>query len=107
MDDAAKGMFAYTTEAVPILMQLILNFPQPLLAKELAALAINMSLNARNAELMCAQRGLQHLMDRVVETRDPNVSERAPHADSPQVRGCVPDAHVTAKQQSGASPMTT
>ncbi|KAG5175345.1 kinesin-associated protein [Tribonema minus] len=73
MDDRSKGIFAYTPEAVPILMQLILNFPQKLLAKELAALAINLSLNERNAELMCAQRGLQHLMDRVVETRDPNL----------------------------------
>jgi Kinesin-associated protein (KAP) len=73
IDDRCKGLFAYT-EAVPIVMQLILNFPQKLLAKELAALAINMSLNAKNAEMMSSQRGLQHLIDRVIQTKDVNVS---------------------------------
>lgn len=52
-------------------MQLVLNFPQKMLAKELAALAINISLNTRNAQLMAAQRGLHHLVDRVTETKDP------------------------------------
>jgi Kinesin-associated protein (KAP) len=73
IDDRCKGLFAYT-EAVPIVMQLILNFPQKLLAKELAALAINMSLNAKNAEMMASQRGLQHLVDRVLQTSDVTVS---------------------------------
>jgi hypothetical protein len=66
-------MLGYT-EAVPIVCQLVLNFPDKMLPKELAALAINMSLNARCAEKMAAQRGLQHLVDRAVDTADPNVS---------------------------------
>jgi Kinesin-associated protein (KAP) len=72
IDDRCKGLFAYT-DAVPTIMQLILNFPQKLSAKELAALAINMSLNAKNAEMMASQRGLQHLVDRVLQTNDVTV----------------------------------
>jgi hypothetical protein len=39
-------------------------------AKELAALAVNLSHNARNAELMCQNRGLEALTTRVFRTRD-------------------------------------
>ncbi|CAN0507618.1 unnamed protein product, partial [Laminaria digitata] len=56
---------------MPIVMQLVLNFPQKTLAKELAALAVNLSLNPRNAQIMASQRGLHHLVDRVTETKDP------------------------------------
>ncbi|CAM9486517.1 unnamed protein product [Ascophyllum nodosum] len=69
IDDRCKAMFAYT-DAIPIVMQLMLNFPQRILAKELAALAVNLSLNARNAQMMASQKGLHHLMERVVETKD-------------------------------------
>lgn len=58
-------------KAMPIVTQLVLNFPQKMLAKELAALAVNLSLNARNAQLMASQRGLNHLVDRATETKDP------------------------------------
>ncbi|RLN50797.1 hypothetical protein BBJ28_00013868 [Nothophytophthora sp. Chile5] len=70
MDDRCKSMFTYT-EAIPIIMQLVINFPQNLVAKELAALAVNLSHNARNAELMCQNRGLEALATRVFRTRDP------------------------------------
>lgn len=60
-----------TKKAMPIVMQLVLNFPQKMLAKELAALAVNLSLNPRNAQMMASQRGLPHLVDRVTETKDP------------------------------------
>jgi len=69
-DDRCKSMFTYT-EAVPLVMQLVINFPQQHVARELAALGVNLSLNARNAELMAAHRGLHHLMDRQMHTRDP------------------------------------
>ncbi len=61
-------------EATSIVMQLIMKFPRPLLAKELVALAINMSLNERCARMFAAQQGLRHLVDRVMDTKDPNVS---------------------------------
>lgn len=47
-----------------------INFPQNLVAKELAALAVNLSHNGRNAELMCQHRGLEALVTRVLRTRD-------------------------------------
>ena len=62
--------FRLLWKAIPIVMQLMLNFPQRILAKELAALAVNLSLNARNAQMMASQKGLHHLMERVVETKD-------------------------------------
>ncbi|POM70749.1 Kinesin-associated protein [Phytophthora palmivora] len=70
IDDRCKSMFTYT-EAIPIVMQLVINFPQNMVAKELAALAVNLSHNARNAELMCQNRGLEALATRVFRTRDP------------------------------------
>ncbi|KUF92298.1 polyamine oxidase 4 [Phytophthora nicotianae] len=70
IDDRCKSMFTYT-EAIPIVMQLVINFPQNIVAKELAALAVNLSHNARNAELMCQNRGLEALASRVFRTRDP------------------------------------
>jgi len=70
VDDRCKSMFTYT-EAIPIILQLIINFPQNMVAKELIALGINLSLNARNAEMICHGRGLHHLMERVLHTKDP------------------------------------
>ncbi len=73
MDREGREMLA-CKETTSILMQLIIKFPQPLLGKELAALAINMSLNEHCATMFTEQRGLRHLMDRVIDTKDPNVS---------------------------------
>lgn len=70
VDDRCKSMFMYT-DGVPMIMGMVINFPQPVLAKELAALAVNLSYNPGIAELMIANRGLSHLMDRLASTRDP------------------------------------
>ena len=64
IDDRCKSLFTYT-EAIPITMQLVIKFPQDRIARELGALAVNLSLNARNAELMCGNKGLYHLVARV------------------------------------------
>ncbi|EQC25403.1 hypothetical protein SDRG_16730 [Saprolegnia diclina VS20] len=69
MDDRCKSMFTYT-EAIPIVMQLVINFPQNIVAKELMALAVNLSINARNAEMMTQSKGLEALVQRVLRTRD-------------------------------------
>lgn len=50
-------------------MQLVINFPQDTVAKELAALAVNMSLDAA-----CAEQMTEH---RVSETRNGEVQMRA------------------------------
>ena len=70
VDDRCKSMITYT-EAIPMLMGMIVNFPQPILAKELAAVAINLSHNSRNVEQMIAKSGLNYLMDRLENTKDP------------------------------------
>ena len=58
VDDRCKSMFTYT-EAIPITMQLVIKFPQDRIARELGALAVNLSLNARNAELATVKKQLQ------------------------------------------------
>lgn len=42
---------------VPILMGLVINFPQDYLARELAALMVNISYNPRNCEQMIQNKG--------------------------------------------------
>lgn len=39
MDDKSRAMFAYT-EGIPLILGMIINFPQNVLAKELAALGV-------------------------------------------------------------------
>ena len=70
IDDRCKSMFSYT-DGVPLLMGMVINFPQDTLAKELAALVINISHSPKNCELMVQNHGLNHLMDRLGSTRDP------------------------------------
>ena len=69
MDDKCKSMFTYT-EAIPIIMQLLINFPNNKIPIELIALAINLSHNARNAEMMAKEGGLKKLFQRVLKYRD-------------------------------------
>jgi len=69
-DDRCKSMVTYT-DGMSILMGMVINFPQNNLPRELAALVVNLSYNPRNAELMIANRGLNHLMDRLENTSDP------------------------------------
>lgn len=71
VDDRCKSMFTYA-EAIPIIMQLIIKFPpHKKITRELAALAVNLSLNRHNAEIMSQNRGLQALINRVERTQDP------------------------------------
>lgn len=69
VDDRCKSMITYT-DGIPMLMGLVLNFPQDMLAKELAALMINLSYYPRNVELMLNNKGLNLLMDRFADKRD-------------------------------------
>jgi len=50
---------------MPYLMSLAVNFPNPILAAELAALLINLSHTSKNVEQMVSNRGLNLLMDRL------------------------------------------
>jgi hypothetical protein len=62
-------MITYT-DGISILMGMTINFPQDILAKELAALMINLSYHSRNVELMLQNKGLNLLMNRFYEKHD-------------------------------------
>ena len=68
-DDSTKFLFS-KTDAVPIIMQLIINFPHNIVARELAALAINITLDPACAQQATEHRGLQHLIGRVADFGD-------------------------------------
>lgn len=70
VDERCKNMITYT-DCMQLLMGMVINFPQDNLAKELAALVINLSYSPRNAEQMVSNHGLNHLMDRLEATKDP------------------------------------
>lgn len=70
VDDRCKSMFTYT-DGIPNLIGMVINFPQDRLAKELAALVVNLGHNPRNNELFIANKGLNLLMDRFADKRDP------------------------------------
>lgn len=81
VEDRVKSLFTYT-DAIAFVMELVINFPMEEpdgrpkhVAKELVALAVNLSLNDRNAELMCHHRGqhqgLYELVERMERTHDP------------------------------------
>lgn len=64
MDDRAKHLIA-ECNGIPMVVGLVVNFPTPILAKELAALAVNLTHSSKNCEAMVSNRGLNHLMDRL------------------------------------------
>ena len=64
IDDKAKLMLA-DTEGMGLLMGMAINFPQPELTPELAALLVNLSHSSANVEAMLANRGLNYLIDRL------------------------------------------
>jgi hypothetical protein len=69
VDERCRSMATYT-DGIPILMGMVINFPQDHLPKELAAVVINFSFNSRNVEQMVANKGLNLLMDRLADKRD-------------------------------------
>lgn len=50
-EDKLKATFTYT-ECIPIVYQLIIHCPEPIIGKELIALTVNLTTNPRNAELL-------------------------------------------------------
>ena len=62
VDDRCKSMFTYT-DGIPTLIGMVINFPQDNIAKELAALVINLGVNARNNELIISNKGIILLKD--------------------------------------------
>eukprot|EP00276_Gloeochaete_wittrockiana_P011053 CAMPEP_0184665670 /NCGR_PEP_ID=MMETSP0308-20130426/58158_1 /TAXON_ID=38269 /ORGANISM="Gloeochaete witrockiana, Strain SAG 46.84" /LENGTH=798 /DNA_ID=CAMNT_0027109807 /DNA_START=91 /DNA_END=2487 /DNA_ORIENTATION=+ len=69
MDDKCKSLFTFT-DAIQMILQMLINFPEPIIGKELVALAVNLVHNQRNAEMLMERDGLKLLMSRVLRTRD-------------------------------------
>ncbi|GBG31044.1 Kinesin-associated protein 3 [Hondaea fermentalgiana] len=70
IDDSCKSMFTYT-EIIPYMMRMIIDFPSQHVGKELAALAINLSLNERNCSFMCQGNNFKGLIERAIKRQDP------------------------------------
>ena len=51
LEDKAKATFTYT-DCIPLVYQLIIHCPEPIVGKELIALAVNLTTNQRNAEML-------------------------------------------------------
>lgn len=56
---------------VPLVKEMVLGWPRALLPEDLAALAVNLSRDARAAEALCHKAGLRRLVDRALRHRDP------------------------------------
>jgi hypothetical protein len=69
MDDKCKSMFTYT-DCIPIITNMVTNFPEQNVDKTLIALAINLSNNTRNAEIMAGDDTLNTLLSRLFQTKD-------------------------------------
>jgi len=70
MDDKFKSMFTYT-EILPYMMRMLIDFPANHIAKELAGLAVNLSLNHRICSIMCQNGGFKNIVERAIKRRDP------------------------------------
>ncbi|XP_054719786.1 kinesin-associated protein 3-like [Uloborus diversus] len=68
-DDRCKSLFTYT-DCIPMIMKMIVEHPEPTLPKYLIALSVNLSANKRNAQLMCENDGLRHLVERAFQYQD-------------------------------------
>eukprot|EP01137_Pigoraptor_chileana_P023966 Opistho-2@91147 len=69
MDDRFKSMFTYT-DAIPMVMKMVLESAEERVAPELMALCINLAANARNSQLICDGSGLKLLIRRAIKTKD-------------------------------------
>lgn len=68
-DDKIKATFAYTS-CIPLVYQLVIHFPDPIIGKELIALAINLTTNKTNAALISQEDQLEALMQRAFKYQD-------------------------------------
>mmetsp|Transcript_31985 Transcript_31985/g.38691 ORF Transcript_31985/g.38691 Transcript_31985/m.38691 type:complete len:802 (+) Transcript_31985:194-2599(+) len=70
MDDKCKSMFTYTG-IIPWILENLMQVDDLHTAPELISLAVNLTQNGRNAEMMCEGHNLARLVTRGMETLDP------------------------------------
>ncbi|OMJ87705.1 hypothetical protein SteCoe_10549 [Stentor coeruleus] len=69
MDDKSKSTFTYT-ECLPMLFLMISQHPEAKVGKELVAVAINLCMNSRNAEIISDGKQLDILIKRALQNQD-------------------------------------
>jgi hypothetical protein len=69
LDDKTRVAFGYI-DCMGLIHQLIIHFPEPILGKELAALAINLAASKKNAEIMADGDQLDNLLARAFKFGD-------------------------------------
>ncbi len=69
LDDKTKATFTYT-ECIPLVYQLIIHCPEPIVGKELVAFAVNLATNGRNAERLAQDDQLDELIQRAIKYND-------------------------------------
>ena len=68
-EDKAKATFAFT-DCIPLVYQLIIHCPEPIIGKELIGLAVNLASNQRNAEMLACDGQLDDLIARASKFGD-------------------------------------
>ena len=69
LEDKAKATFTYT-DCIPLVYQLIIHCPEQIIGKELVALAVNLTTNQRNADMLAGDGQLEELIGRASKTGD-------------------------------------
>jgi hypothetical protein len=69
LEDKAKATFTYT-DCIPLVYQLIIHCPEPIIGKELIALAINLTTNQRNADMLAGDGQLADMIARATKFGD-------------------------------------
>jgi len=69
MDDKAKSLFTYTG-AITMVRDFLLQVDNLRETPELIALAVNLTQNKRNAELLCENQGLEKMINKALSTHD-------------------------------------
>lgn len=69
LEDKAKATFTYT-DCIPLVYQLIIHCPEPIVGKELIALAVNLTTNQRNADMLAGDGQLDELIARATKHGD-------------------------------------
>ena len=68
-DEKAKGTFTYT-EAIPLLYELLIRFPEGPVGIELVALVVNLSSKERNAQLLAKGNQYEKMVKRAIRHSD-------------------------------------
>merc|ERR1719446_473487 len=81
-DDRCKNLMTYYEECMTMLLQLVVEFPQPLVGQELVALVVNLATHPLAAAQMADTFLFVQVVQRVIGTRDANLCKVVRHVVS-------------------------